>query len=417
MPTYQFEAMNSAGKTVRDTVLARDQDDAIAKIRELNLFPTRVKEMGEKRAKAAPVGAAARAGRKKGGGAIVIGGVRSKDLTTFTRQLSTLTDAGIPVVQSLNILEEQMRPCALKNIIGGVAADVESGAALSEAMSHYPKAYNDLYVNMVKAGEAGGVLDVVLQRLAEFREKAARLKRKIIGAMLYPAAVLTIASVIVLLIIIFVIPQFIPVFDEAGVDLPLPTQILVAVTHFCVNYWYLLPGVPIGVFVFYKVFRGTKTGKQTTDWVKFHFPLLGTVVRKGAIARFARTFGTLLSSGVPILEALNISRDTSGNILLANAIAAVHDSVREGEPIAVPLSQTNVFEDMVVNMIDVGEETGNLDNMLMKIADAYDEEVDTAVESLSSLMEPVMIVGLGLVIGFIVISLYLPIITLMHKLA
>ncbi len=412
MPQFQYEAMNSEGKTVRDSVAARDQDDAIAKIRELNLFPTRVKEAVEKRGRG---GAARRGGRSKGG-AIVIGGVRAKDLTTFTRQLSTLTDAGIPVVQSLNILEEQMRPCALKNIIGGVAGEVESGSALSEAMARYPKAYDELYVNMVKAGEAGGVLDVVLQRLAEFREKAARLKRKIVGALIYPVAVLTIATLIVIGIIIYIIPEFKKMFLELDVPLPTPTLILLAISDFCILYWYLLLIAPFGAFFLYKLFRATTVGKHTTDRVKLMVPLFGTLVRKGIIARFTRTFGTLIASGVPILEALTISRDTAGNVVLSTAINNVHDSVREGEPIAVPLSQTRVFDDMVVNMIDVGEETGNLDNMLMKIADTYDDEVDTMVEGLTALMEPVMIVFLGLIVLFIVVSLFMPLIKLMGAL-
>jgi type IV pilus assembly protein PilC len=416
MPTFQYEAMNSDGKTVRNTIAARDQDDAISKIRDLNLFPTRVKEATEKKTAGGRAGSRAQRPGRRGGG-IVIGGVRNKDLTTFTRQLSTLTDAGIPVVQSLNILENQMRPCALKNIVGAVAGDVESGSALSEAMARYPKAYDDLYVNMVKAGEAGGVLDTVLQRLAEFREKAARLKRKIIGAMIYPVAVLSFAMIILSLIVIFIIPNFTKMFVEMSIQLPLPTRILIGVSNFCVTYWYLLPGFPIALVAAYRLFRATKTGKRVLDWVKFHVPLFGTISRKGAIARFTRTFGTLIASGVPILEALNISRDTAGNVLLASAIANVHDSVREGEPIASPLGESDLFDDMVVNMIDVGEETGNLDSMLLKIADNYDDEVDTAVESLTSLMEPIMIIGLGLIIGFIVVSLFLPLIALMGSLS
>ncbi len=348
---------------------------------------------------------------------IVIGGVRAKDLTTFTRQLSTLTDAGIPVVQSLNILEEQMRPSALKNIVGGVTEDVEGGSSLSEGMAHHPKAFDDLYVNMVKAGEAGGVLDVVLQRLAEFREKAARLKRRVIGAMVYPLAVLTFASLIVTGIIIFIIPSFMDMFKELEVDLPLPTKILLAVSDFAKDYWFLLPLIPIGIFVLYKLFRASKMGRYSTDWVKFHMPLFGPIIRKAAIARFSRTFGTLISSGVPILEALSITRDTVGNILLSSALTNVHDSIREGEPIAAPLSETRVCDDMVVNMIDVGEETGNLDSMLVKIADTYDGEVDVAVESLTSLMEPIMIIILGLIVGFIVISLFMPLIKIMQSLS
>jgi len=416
MPRFQYEAMDSEGRTVRKEIVARDSDDAVAKIREQNLFPTRVKEVSDR-------GAARRGARRTGvrrarrkRGAIVIGGVRSKDLTTFTRQLSTLTDAGIPVVQSLNILEEQMRPCALKNIVGAVAEDVESGSSLSEGMARHPKAFDELYVNMVKAGEAGGVLDVVLQRLAEFREKAQRLKRRVIGALVYPLAVLTFAGLIVTGIIIYIIPRFMDMFKELEVELPLPTKILLGISDFAVNYWYLIPLIPISIVVLYKLIRATKTGRYATDWVKFHMPLFGPILRKGAIARFTRTFGTLISSGVPILEALTITRDTVGNVVLSNALSQVHDSIREGEPIAAPLSETKVCDDMVVNMIDVGEETGNLDNMLVKIADTYDEEVDVAVEGLTSLMEPIMVIMMGLIVGFIVISLFLPLIKIMQSL-
>ena len=411
MPNFQYEAMNSEGKPVRDTLVARDTDDAITKIRALSLFPTRVKEIVQKG------GRGAASGRRARKGPIVIGGVRNKDLTTFTRQLSTLSDAGIPVVRSLNILEEQMRPCALKSVVGSVAGDVESGNSLSEAMARYPKAFDELYVNMVKAGETGGVLDVVLQRLAEFREKAARLKRRVLGAMVYPVAVIFFATVILTFIIIWIIPTFTAMFKDMEITLPVPTQILLTTSTFVVNNWWLLPVVPFGVFALYKVFRSTRLGKQATDWVKFHFPIFGTISRKGAISRFTRTFGTLISSGVPILEALNISRDTAGNVLLSNAINDVHDSIREGEPIAVPLSRTKVCDEMVVNMIDVGEETGNLDSMLIRIADNYDEQVDVAVESMTSLMEPVMIITLGLIVGFIVISLFMPLIKIMSEMS
>ena len=416
MPSFEYEAMSSAGKVVRDRITAADADDAIARIRELNLFPTRVKAIMEK-GQPKERGAAGTARPKKRMGTIVIGGVSGKDVTTFTRQLSTLTDAGIAVVRSLNILEHQMRPCALKGVTGTVAADVEGGSTLSEAMARHPKAFDSLYVNMVKAGEAGGVLDVVLQRLAEFREKAARLKRRVIAAMIYPIAVLTFASLILTGIIVFIIPKFMDMFEDLDVELPVPTKILLTLSDFFVTYWYTLPLVPIGVFVIFKLIAKSKTGRYCLDWTKFHFPLFGTIIRKGAIARFTRTFGTLISSGVPILEALTISRDTAGNTLLANAIRDVHDSIREGEPIAAPLAQTHVCDDMVVNMIDVGEETGNLDGMLMKVADTYDDQVDTAVEGLTSLMEPIMVIGLGLIVGFIVISLFLPLIKIMQSIS
>jgi type IV pilus assembly protein PilC len=412
MPTFEYEAMNAEGKAVVDQIEARNNDEAIQKIRALNLFPTRVAE--RKAAQGEARGGGTRRIRKK---AFVIGGVRRKQLTAFTRQLSTLTDAGIPVVQALNILEHQMRPCALKNVVGSVADEVEGGASLSEGMAKFPKAFNELYCNMVKAGETGGMLDTVLQRLAEFMEKAARLKRRVVGAMIYPVAVLTIASVIIGLLMRFVIPSFIDMFNELEVELPAPTQFLIKATNFVNTRYYLLPAIPIGLFLIFKIVGSTRIGRLGLDWLKFHLPLFGNIVNKAAIARFTRTFGTLIGSGVPILEALNISRDTAGNKVLANAIQTVHDSVREGDPIAAPLGQSHVCDDIVVNMIDVGEETGNLDSMLMKVADTYDLEVDVAVEGLTRLMEPLLVIMLGGIIGFVVISLFMPMIKLMGALS
>jgi type IV pilus assembly protein PilC len=410
MPTFEFEAMNAEGKAIVDQVDARNQDEAIQKIRGMALFPTRVTQ--KKAEEGAKRGGAQRIRKKS----FAIGGVSSKGLTTFTRQLSTLTDAGIPIVQALNILEGQMKSGALKNTIGSVADEVEGGASLSEAMAKFPKAFDDLYCNMVKAGETGGMLDLVLQRLADFREKAAKLRRRVIGALIYPVAVLTIASLILALLVKFVIPSFIQMFTELEVTLPKPTLLLLGFTQFCTKYWYFLPAVPICIIVLYKVIVSTRMGRLIVDWTKFHLPLFGNIISKSSIARFTRTFGTLIGSGVPILEALNISRDTAGNMVLANAIQSVHDSVREGDPIAAPLGQSKVCDDIVVNMIDVGEETGNLDTMLIKVADTYDLEVDVAVEGLTRLMEPLLVVGMGLVIGFVVIALFMPLITLMNSL-
>ncbi len=410
MPVFEYEAMNAEAKAVVDTVEAGDTEEAISKIRQMGLFPTRVTEKkapkGEKGERRGRV-------RKK---AFTIGGVRGKDLTTFTRQLSTLSDAGIPVVQALNILERQMRPCALRNIVGSVADEVEGGSTLSEAMGKHPKAFDQLYVNMVKAGEAGGMLDIVLQRLADFREKAARLKRQVIATMVYPVFVLLAAGGIMTFLVLRVIPEFIKMFNELDVALPTPTQMLVKFTHWTTSYWYLIPAIIIGLIAVYKLIRSTRTGSHVIDWLKFKIPLFGSIINKAVVARFTRTFGTLMGSGVPILEALNISRDTAGNAVLSHAIQKVHDSVREGDPIAAPLSESRVCDDMVVNMIDVGEETGNLDSMLLKIADDYDEQVDTAVEGLTSLMEPLLVITLGGIVAFIVISLFLPLIELMQTL-
>jgi type IV pilus assembly protein PilC len=411
MPIFEYEAMNAEGKAVVDTIEARNTDEVIAKVRQMNLFPTRVTET--KGAEAARPGARRRI-RKR---AFVIGGVRGKQLTTFTRQLATLTDAGIPVVQALNILEHQMRASALKNVIGSVADEVEGGSSLSEAMAKFPKAFDELYCNMVKAGETSGMLDSVLTRLAEFREKAARLKRRVVGALIYPVAVLSVATLIIAGLIKWIIPTFIQMFEELDVELPRPTQILLLITHFCTKYWYLLPAVPITLIVLYKVIVSTRIGRLVMDWLKFKVPLFGTIMNKSAVARFTRTLGTLIGSGVPILEALTISRDTAGNRVLADAIQGVHDGVRQGDPIAAPLSQSKVCDDIVVNMVDVGEETGNLDAMLLKVADTYDQEVDVAVEGLTRLMEPITVVLLGGVIGFIVISLFMPLVALIKSLS
>jgi type IV pilus assembly protein PilC len=411
MPVYDYEAMNSEAQPVVGTVEARSSEEALSQIRAMNLFPTRVNE------KRAPRGGRqVRAGGRARRRSLTLGGVRGKQLTTFTRQLSTLTDAGIPVVQALNILERQMKPCALKNIVGSVADEVEGGASLSEGMARYPKAFDPLYCNMVKAGEAGGMLDIVLQRLADFREKSARLKRKVISAMIYPAFVILAATVILAFLVYKVIPNFIQMFEELDVELPGPTLLLLAITKFAQHRWYLLPLIPLGFFVVYKLIAATHTGRHIIDWLKFKVPLFGPIMNKSSVSRFARTFGTLIGSGVPILEALNISRDTAGNAVLSSAIQRVHDSVREGDPIAAPLGQSRVCDDMVVNMIDVGEETGNLDSMLLKVADNYDVEVDTAVEGMTSLMEPIMILVLGGIVGFIVVSLFMPLIKLMTSL-
>jgi len=412
MPIFEYEAMNVEGnKTIVDTIEARNTDEALAKVRAMNLWPTKVTE--KKAAPRAGTGSTRRIRKKS----FTIGGVRAKELTAFTRQLSTLTDAGIPVVQSLNILEGQMKASAMKNVVGSVADEVEGGSSLSEGMARYPKAFDELYCNMVKAGETGGMLDLVLERLAEFREKAAKLKRKIISALIYPVAVLSIASLILAGLIKFIIPSFIQMFEDLEVELPLPTRMLLNITNWVTSYWYVVLVSPVAIFVLAKAITSTRTGRLVVDWMKFHVPLFGSIMNKGAVARFTRTFGTLIGSGVPILEALNISRDTAGNAVLARAIQRVHNSVREGDPIAPPLGQSKVCDDIVVNMIDVGEETGNLDSMLMKIADNYDSEVDTAVEGLTSLMEPILVIGLGAVVGFIVISLFLPLIKLMSSLS
>jgi type IV pilus assembly protein PilC len=409
MPTYRFEAMNAQGQSVKNEIDALNEEEAIQKIRAQKLFPTSIKEKIDR-----SKGAVGKKGKKKGGG-FSIGGVSNKQLTTFTRQLSTLQDAGLPIVRSLKILEGQLKAGVLKNVLVGVGDDVEGGMTLSESLARHPKAFDKLYVNMVRAGEIGGVLDAILQRLADFREKAQRLKKKIMGAMIYPVAVLLVAGGIVAGIMIFIVPKFTKMFAEMDVTLPPMTILLMNASDFIAtkSHWGLMGAV--GAVIVVKAIGATTGGRYAIDKVKLKIPLFGNIINKATIARFTRTLGTLVASGVPILEALNITKDTAGNAVVSRAISHVHDSIREGESIAEPLAQSKICDDMVVNMIDVGEETGDLDKMLLKIADQYDEDVDVAVEGLTSLIEPIMIVVLGGIVGFIVIALFMPLIELMNN--
>ncbi len=410
MSTFAYEAMNQAGQEVKDEVEAASTEDALAKIRTLGYFPTRIREKGAK----AKAGAAQK--KKAGGGT---GRINTKTLTQFTRQLSTLQDAGLPILRSLNILEDQQKPGNLKKILRTVADDIEGGTTLSEAFAKHPKAFDRLYVNMVAAGETGGVLDVILQRLAEFKEKAQKLQRKVVGAMIYPAAVMLFALGIVSGIMIFVIPKFEKIFGDFDTDLPAITMVLLNTSRWFVTGmppgWMIMILTPFLIYMVLKLIRSTKGGKYVMDYTVLKIPGLGSLVSKTAISRFTRTLGTLITAGVPILEAINITRETSGNEVYARAMKRVHDSIREGETFAVPLRQANVCDALVVNMVDVGEETGELDKMLLKVADNYDEEVDVAVASLVSLLEPVMVIALGGLVGFIVLALFMPLVTLMQS--
>jgi type IV pilus assembly protein PilC len=413
MPMYAFEAMNSSGQEVKDEIEASTADEAIKKIRGKGYFPTKVREKAAKKKvnkKAGPVEFAPK--RKM---PISIGGVPKKQIVVFTRQLSTLQDAGLPILRCLQILESQQRPGLMKAIIGGVADEVEGGGTLSDSMRNYPKAFDKLYVNMVNAGEAGGVLDLILSRLADFMEKAAKLKKKIIGAMIYPIVVITIAVGVVSVIMVFVIPKFKDIFKDFHLELPAPTRMLLAISDFMVNWgWCYVLGFPFFLYALLKLIRLSEGGKYATDLILTKIPIMGSIVSKSSIARFARTLGTLISAGVPILDAINITRETSGNEVYARALIKVHDAIREGESMADPLRATKVCDAIVVNMIDVGEETGDLDKMLLKIADNYDSDVDVLVGSLISILEPVMVVVLGLIVGFIVVALFMPMITLIE---
>jgi type IV pilus assembly protein PilC len=411
--------MDSRGLEVKDSIEASSEAEAQTKIREQGYFVTKIAEKGRKKKDKdktkADTKALPKAKRKKGG--FSFGGVKAKHLCTFTRQLSTLQDAGLPILRSLRILEGQSKPGPLKNSLIGVIEDVESGNTLSEAMAKQPKAFDNLYVNMVKAGEAGGALEVILQRLAEFKEKAQSLKRKVQGAMVYPVAVITVATGIVGFIMYWIIPKFKDIFNDFGVDLPEITVWLINASDWVVNYWYLIPAIPISMVLLFKIIRKNRTGAYILDRIFLKIPIIGQIISKSTIARTARTLGTLISSGVPILEALTIARDTAGNEVFRKAFEHIHNAIREGESMAVPLKETRIVDDMVVNMVDVGEETGALDNMLYKVADVYDEEVSMLVEGLVNLLEPLMVVVLGLIVGFIVIALFMPLVKLLNELS
>ncbi len=415
MPVFKYEALNASGQEIKDEIEAPTKEEAVSKVRGLGYFPTKVVEKVDKK----------RAAQKKGGfgkrkaAGTGMGWVSAKALTTFTRQLSTLQDAGLPILRSIRILEQQQKPGMLKNVLKQITEDVEGGATLSEAMSRHPKAFDRLYCNMVAAGEAGGVLDVILQRLADFMEKSQKLKRKIIGAMIYPAVVLTIAAAIVTFIMVKVVPKFREIFADFQTKLPAVTEALIAISTWFAEGtppgWVVIILAPAFLIVTFKLIRQAQAGRLVLDLITLKIPILGQIVGKSSVARFTRTLGTLISAGVPILEAVNITRDTTGNEVYSRMLQRVHDAIREGDTFANPLRQSKTVDPIVINMVDVGEETGELDKMLMKVADNYDEEVDTLVASLVSLLEPIMVVVLGGIVGFIILALFLPLVTLIQS--
>jgi type IV pilus assembly protein PilC len=412
MPTFKYEAMDTSGSEVKDSVEAMSEEEAQQKIRQMGYFVTKITEVANKQKGKKKGGK-----RRKRGRTFTIGGVSNKLLCTFTRQFSTLQDAGLPVLRSLRILEGQMKPGVLKNALMDVVDDVESGSSLSEAFAKHPKCFDRLYVNMVKAGEAGGALEAILKRLADFKEKSQSLKRKITGAMVYPVVVILVAVAILTFIMLFIIPKFEKIFKDFNMKLPWLTQALMDTSRWFGNYWYVLPLFPLSWWLMIKLIRLNRTGNYAVDRVYLWIPIIGPLIEKTVVARTMRTLGTLVSSGVPILEALSIVRETCTNAVFERMYQRVYESIREGDTISQPLKESRLVDDMVVNMIDVGEETGDLDSMLYKIADVYDEEVDVMVESLISLLEPIMIVILGFIIGTIVIALFMPLIKLIEGLS
>ncbi len=424
MAIYQYKAVDATGKELSSTVEASSEQDAGKMIRDQGLFPMQG-SIREKKGKGSKGKADGKA-KKKGGGIsleIPIGRVSLKKLTLFTRQLSTLQDAGLPLLRSLQILESQQKGGGFKRMLKGVTEEVEAGTTLSDAMAKHPRAFDRLYCKMVAAGEIGGVLDIILQRLADFMEKGQRLKRRIKGAMIYPAVVISIAVLIVTGIMYFVIPKFQEIFNDFDVKLPELTLFLIDTSRWIAgqNQGQNVPGAvwvvlsPFILFGLYKLIRIPNMGRAGTDWILLKVPVIGNLLKKTAVARFTRTLGTLIAAGVPILEAITITKETSGNWVFERALGQVHDSIREGETFADPLREAKVCDLIVVNMIEVGEETGDLDVMLMKIADNYDEEVDVAVRALLGLLAPAMVVVLGGIVGTIVLALFLPLVSMIES--
>lgn len=434
MPRFNYVALDARGQESTGLLDASSASEAIGQLRQAGYFPTNVYEEGEgpgaagkqkrRDARAAAPGRSAQApgpARSLASGNIVLfqrKKIKPKALMIFTRQLATLIDSGLPLLRGLSVLAKQERDAVLKTTIDKLAGAVQGGSTFSEGLAQHPFIFNDLYVNMVKAGEVGGVLELVLSRLAEFQEKAQKIKNKIVAAMVYPAIVMVLAVAIMAFLLVFIVPKFESIFHDMLGDKPLPaiTLFVIGVSSFVKNHSLILIGVIIALLATYRFASRTKRGRWVIDRLKLRLPLFGDLIRKGAISRFSRTLGTLVTSGVPILQALNITRETAGNTVIAGAIAQVHDSVKEGESIVQPLEASAVFPPMVVSMIDVGEETGQLPEMLLKIAEVYDDEVDNSVAGLTAMLEPIMIVFLAIVVGTIVIALFTPLISIINGL-
>jgi type IV pilus assembly protein PilC len=421
VPRFNYIALDARGQEATGLVEAASTNAAIAQLRQAGYFPTSVIEEAisgpdgkEARRRAVTTAGTTKPRAKKGIVLFQRRKVKSKILMIFTRQLATLVDSGLPLLRSLNVLAKQERDKLLKNTINKLADSVQSGSTFSDALALHPRIFNDLYVNMVKAGEAGGVLELVLNRLSEFQEKAAKIRNKVAAAMVYPGIVLTMAVGIMSFLLVFIVPRFEAIFHDILGDKPLPpvTRFVLAVSDLMKHRGLILVGAVVAMVALYKLIGRTRGGRLIIDNFKLRMPLFGNLNRKTAISRFARTLGTLVTSGVPILQALNITRETAGNAAIARAISQVHDSVKEGESIVQPLEASRVFPPMVVSMVDVGEETGKLPEMLLKIADVYDDEVDNAVAGLTSALEPIMIVFLALVVGTIVLALFTPLISI-----
>lgn len=390
---FLWEGKTRQGQVQKGEIAAKSKDDVLALLRKQNIQPINVLEK--------PKEIKFSFGQQK---------VEGKDVVIFTRQLATMIDAGLPLVQCLDILGSQTENKTLSKIVNQVRSDVESGSTFAESLKKHPKVFDNLYVNMVAAGEAGGILDTILQRLATYMEKLNRIKKQIKSAMIYPSVILFVAVAVVALLMVIVVPMLAGMFASMGQLLPLPTRIVIAISNFLKSWGGLiLAGSLVGIFFGLKQWRKTEAGLRTTDAIGLKLPVMGTLIQRVSVAKFTRTLGTLLSSGVPILEGLLIVSRTSGNKVIEEGIMATRQSVSEGKTLAEPLAAAKVFPPMVVQMISVGEATGALDNMLNKIADFYDEEVDSAVAALTSMLEPMLMIFLGVTVGFVIVAMYMPI--------
>ncbi len=425
MPVFQYVAMDSHGVEIKDEIEALSEKEAISKIRNLGYFPTKVRSRA---AAKKVVKAAAGPKRRRGAG----GKVKVKYISQFARQLSTLQDAGLPILRSLRILQEQQRSATFKRIIGYVADDIEGGSTLSEAMARFPRCFDRLFVNMIAAGETGGVLDLILVRVADFKEKALKLRSRVKSAMIYPMVVLSAAFIILLLLMTFVIPQFESVLTEmVEGELNPVTKTVLGISSWIakgpewapeiygipIGGWTVLLMVPFVIIFLLRIVKKFRTGRLILDTVRLKLPVMGQLSSRVAVTRWTRTLGTLISAGVPILDAINVTRETAGNEVFANMLGKVHNSIRQGDTFAGPLKQSKTVDSIVANMVAVGEETGDLDKMLLKVADNYDEQVDVLVASLMSMLEPIMIVVLGGIVMVIVMAVFLPMIQIITSLS
>ena len=435
MATFQYIAKDSAGNEVRGQIEAGDRNSAINAVRAEGLIPTHLGEVRSQAQAAQPKQSARKGapapqeGAKKKSGLnaeikikmpkFLQGKVKTKVLTQFTRQLATLVNAGLPLMRGIDVLKRQMKDPQMLEALGGISESIASGGTFSESLTAHPKIFDNLYINMVKAGEAGGVLEVVLARLAEFAEKAEKIKNKVKGAMIYPIVVLLAAVGITAFLLVTVIPKFQQVFEDmmGGEELPSLTQFVIAASEYVKNNGLVVLAVAVGIFVLAKIIGKTEKGAFLFDVLALKMPVTGTLVQRTAVSRLTRTLGTLLSSGVPILQSLVIVRDTSGNRVISKAIQDVHDAVKDGEGVTKPLSQCWVFPPMVISMVEVGEETGALADMLTRVADTYDDEVDNAVAGMTAAIEPALIIVLALVVGTIVMAMFLPMIKIIQSVA